>query len=575
MVEVSNSYLATLATPTIAEVASHRDIEYAAFRPAVEPVPYPDSGVLESSEWEFVDVKKTPPVIERDNGYLAERATVGAETWWESFHVIPRDFDFGNLLSTQTSPIEVYSAFRRDDQDWTAFVNNAGAGVSITGLPSFPQTFVPQSNAGLTLELVVSPSGQPNVDTTLDFVFGTVPQTVEVPIILSRVVLWSVRPELPFTERLQWLTEVMEHIDGTEQRHSARKNPRQQFEWDFILEDDGIERSFFHNVFFDWQGRIFGLPLWFEATRLTQAVTAGDTTLNVASTANADYRVGGLIVVFDGTNFDVLELDSLTATSLTTVGPTQNNYSVGVQVMPLRTGYVRRQVQGSRFVSGAARMSVVFTVDDNDADLADVSAWSSYNSKVLIDGCNSVRGTMSETFDREIVFFDHQIGVPSFTTPWDTGKRISQLGLLAKGQAGLWEVRQLLHALRGKQVSFYCSSFTNDFVVDGDVPAGTIINVKHCGYTQFVQNRQPRNVIRIVYNNGDPDDIREIVGSSEVDADTEALTLDMAVAAHSASEVEKIMYVEKVRWDSDSLTIRHELGDTTKRITGPIRTVFE
>ena len=54
-----------------------------------------------------------------------------------------------------------------------------------------------------------------------------------------------------------------------------------------------------------------------------------------------------------------------------------------------------------------------------------------------------------------------------------------------------------------------------------------------------------------------------------------AFTLDSAIAVHTAAQVAKIMLVEKVRWDSDEINIRHEIGDTTTRITGPIKTVLE
>lgn len=512
---------------------------------------------------------------ERSNGEVQDRAQPTYENWWESFHVIPRSFAFGNILSSQTQSMEIYSAYRDEDHNWTSFVNNAGAGITITGQPVLPHLFVPQSSGGLTLELNVSTSGQPVVDTTLDFVFD-VPQTVMVPITLKRVVLFSIQPELPYTERLQWLTEVLAHVDGTEQRISARKNPRQSFEWDFIMED-GLERSFFHNILFDWQARVFGLPMWKELTRSSSAITAGDTTITVKSTAFADYRVGGLFLVFtDRNTFDVLELDSTPGpTSLVATSGTNNSYPSGALVMPLRTGTAKANIRSSRYVMGQAKTSILFTVDDNDVDLSDLSAWNSYDGKLLVDTCNSVRGQMAEEFQQDIIELDPGIGLREQASPWANGKRVHQLALLAKGSQGLWEVRQMLHAVRGKQISFYVPTFTKDFEPTGPIPAGSQIDVKNVGYTQFVQNRQPRNVIRIEFNNGDADEIREILSSVEVDATTETLTVDTAVSAHALSEIKRMSLVEKVRWDSDSITIRHEIGDTTTRITGPVKTVFD
>jgi hypothetical protein len=576
VVERNNGYIATDGEPLAAEVPFRKDYVYVGQRPfltvTVDQPSTLSQNLPQGRGVETVD-PAAPAANTRNNGYIAEGATVGWETWFESFHVIPREFHFGNLLSTQLVPIEVYSAYRRDNHTWTAWVNNAGIGTSILGIPTFPHTFVPQSNGGLSMTLQVTTNGPPVVDTDLEFIFDT--QTILTPITLKRVVLFGVRPELPFTERLRWFTEVLGHINGTEQRISARKNPRQVFEWDFILED-GAERSYFHNVLFQWQPRIFGLPVWFERTRATAAIAANATTVNVQHTNFADYRVGGLVLVFkDRSTFDVLELASLTSTSLTFVTGVLNSYPTGTAVMPLRTGTTKRALDGSRFVVGAARLKIMFEVLDNDISIASTAAFPSFNSKVHINGCNSVRGEMSEQFETDIVVFDNEVGIPIQSTPWDVGKRLSQLALLTKGRQALWEARQLLHALRGKQVSFYVSSFTHDFTIDSAILAGTLINVANVGYTQFVQNRQPRNVIRITYNDGSPDDIRTIVSSSVVDATREALTLNSAIGAHAQSAVKKIMYVEKVRWDSDEILIRHEAGDRVQRITGPIKTVFE
>ena len=578
MVEVDNTglALANIAGPHTARKAA----AYKRTRP--RPVGTVDDPLAVSENLLQIDAfdsggfgPPAPPLTERSNTEKAQYANPAFETWWESMHVIPRRFDFGNLLSSQSAPVEIYSAFRRLDQNYTSFVNNGGAGITISGQPGFPFTFVPQSDGGLTLSVEVSTSGQPVVDTTLDWVFSTVPQTILTPITLRRVVLFSIQPELPFTERLQWLTEVLEHVDGTEQRVSGRKSPRQIFEWDFIMED-GPERAFFHNVLFDWQAFVFGLPVWSELTRINSAVTAGDMTITVQSTDFADYRVGGLFLIFDDKDtFDVIELDSLTPTSLVGTSGTNNSYATGTFVMPLRVGTAKSQISGSRFVSGDAKLRILFTVTENDVDLADLSAWNSYNSKLLINGCNSVRGQMSETFVRDIIEMDNPHGLRAQDSPWAQGKRRTQLALLAKGAEGLWDVRQMLYSIRGKQTSFYADSFTEDFTIDGDIAAGTLIDVVNVGYTQFAQSRQPRNVIRIQYNNGDADDIREILSSIIVDATRESLTLDSSVATHTAAQVKKISYVERVRFDSDNIIIRHEIGDTTTRITSPIKTVFD
>lgn len=523
--------------------------------------------------------KSTTPPVNRNNAVRGDFDTYAAD-WFETFHVIPRRLDLGNILSTQQNSFEVYSAFRRVAHDWDSFVNNAGAGVAMLNLPTFPKTFQPQSAGGLNLILEVSTAGVPNVDSTLDFVFD-VPLTTLVPLTLKRVVLFAVQPERPYAEFLEWLTDVIPHKDGSEQRISPRKNPRQIFEWSLVLED-GAERSRLHNILFDWQSRIFGIPIWHELTRATVAIPVGATTINVQTTSFADYRTTGsnLVLIYqDQTTFDVLPLSAIGATTLTLSSPTLNAFGVGALVCPLRTGRAKSSMSGGRFPSAAATLQARLTVEDNDVDLADASAFSTYKSKVLLDGFNGVRNTMPEVFQRSVLVVDGEVGLVSQGSSWDKGKRVTAKTFLAGGKQGTWEARGVLHTLRGRQVSFYLPSFSEDLTVTQSLNSGSAtMTVTNVGYSQFVRERQPRNEVRVVFEDsvGQAPLLRTVLSSVEVDATEETLTLDDTwPSTFTAADVKRVEFVEKLRFDSDRIRFDHELGERLTRISAPVKTVFE
>lgn len=497
--------------------------------------------------------------------------------FFEKFHVRPGSFVLGNLVSTQQIAVVVYSAYRHSTHTWDAFVNNAGAGVTLLNAPSLPTSFLPQT--GLTnLLLEVGPNGPPHVDTTLDFVFDEM--TISPIIQLDRVVLFDVQPELPYTEVLEFLTEVMTHKDGSEMRPSLRKNPRQLFEWDIIM-PEGRERSRIHNLLFDWQARIFGVPQWHEATFTSAAVAINDLTINVRSTSFADYRVGGLVLIYTSfSTFDVLELASSTGTTLTFSTPVLHTYGLNVLVMPLRTGRVRPDIGGLRYPSDAAELRIVFQVLDNDCNLASTAGWSTYNSKVLLDDLNSLNGSgaMDEGFVRNLVVLDNNTGAPSLSSPWDKGKRRSNKTFHAKGKQAVWSVRQLLHALRGRAVSFYIPTFGKDLTPTANLTSGTsTLTISNVGYARYVRERVPLNVIRVVFvNSATTPLLREIIGSSEIDGTTEQLTVDSNwPSTFTPAQVKRIEYVELSRFDSDAIRIRYALGDRSARISAPLITVFD
>lgn len=513
-----------------------------------------------------------PAPVSVDYPALASDRLTPAFDWFEDFHVLPRSIHLGNVVSAVSIPLEVYSAYRDTIEEWLAFTNNAGAGLSLGGQPPLPFAVAPQS--GLSLTVDVSPSGVPRVDTTLDF---EVPEgTIFVPITLDRVTLLALRPELPYVEFLEFLTDVIPHVDGTEQRHSLRAYPRQLFEWELLVEE-GPEAARLDNILFDWQPRIFGVPQWHEMTSTTAAAIVGATTFTVRSTADADYRVGGLVLVYSGDAvYDVLELVSLTSTTVTTASGALNAYPVGSIVAPLRTGVIDRQIDGARHPVNAQFRRVRIVVEDNAADLASTAGFPSLLGKVLLSDANIVRGTFPEVLERAVTVLDGATGRFVQDSNWDRSRRVSQKTFLCRSQAQLWNVRRLLHALRGRQISFYLPTFARDLLPTANLASGqNTLQVAHVGYTQFVRARQPKNLIQILRTDGTTL-TRGIASSSVLDASNETLVVDSAWGSTiTPAQISRVSYIEKVRLESDVIRIDHSIGDRISRVSSPVKVVLE
>lgn len=541
--------------------------------PPTQPVA--DLGIAaESGVWTSTTTNKNtsagltwPPV-------LADQSSAGFD-WFDDFHVVPRSFDFGNLLSDQSTPMEVFSAFRRDYKEWTSYTNNAGTGVLLDGLPSLPTTVSPLS--GVIMSLDVSTSGPPFVDSTLVFVFTGV-GTITVPIEIQRIVFWGLVPELPFTETLEFLTGVYESADATEKRESLRGFPRQAWGYKYFI-DEGTDAQVFENLLFDFQSRTFGVPVLMEDTQTTVAIVVGDTTINVEATAYRDFRVGGLAaVVTSQTTFDVLEISAVTATTLVFTSPTANAYVIGTDVFPLMTCHADKKISGARYQDNLRTLFINFQPTDNVVDLADLTPFSSFNSKLLLDSGNVMTGnTVGESFFEEATVLDGKVGLVFKDPNWDHHKRTHSLTLRAEGRQGIWELRGLIHAIKGRWISFYVVRDSDDLTPDSDLVSGqTSLNVENVGYAQFVRNRQPKNVIRISFVDGSTPLIRTIIGSVSSTTTVDILTLDSTwPATYTPAEISRIEYVEKVRFDTDSMKIKHDRSGNRARLTAPVRAVFE
>ena len=501
---------------------------------------------------------------------------MGQPDWFENFHVVPRSFDFGNILSTQSSPLEVFSGYRKEFRTWSSFVNNAGAGTELVGIPSLPAVLNPLDGYAMTLE--VSTSGNPSVDDDLGFVFDFGSDTINVPIVLNRIVLFPVRPEVPYLERLQFRTDVLPKQSGKEQRIKLRKNPRQFFEWKVRLDDGTFDKGRMDTLLFDWQSRTWGVPMWHESTRLSVSASAGALTLNVDTTANADYRIDGLVMIYSASDvFDVQTISSLTSTTITLKNALLNSFAFGDTVAPLRTANMKSQVGASRFISGDQDLSVSFRVLDNDSELADTTGWSTYKSKVLLDTCNVIRGSsLSETYEQPIIVMDGGVGLTSQDSPWANGKRSTTLTLRASSAAEVWDLRQLLHAFAGRQVSFYVPTFTKDLIATQPLTtASQDLIITNIGYTQFIRNRQPRNHIWLRKTDGSVI-TREITSSTETTSAIETLALNTTWGEDiSLAEIERISYLEEVRFNADDIVIEYARGERQVYVTAPIISTFD
>ena len=515
-----------------------------------------------------------PPFVATDFPAEEVLQASGGYDWFETFHVVPRSFDFGNLLSDQSVPIEVFCSFRRPPQrEWTSFVNNAGAGVTLVGLPSLPTQMDPLS--GIQMTLLVDANGAPFVDDTLDFGFSGI-GTIFVSIMIQRLVLWGLVPESPFRETLSFRTNVKTKEEGKEQRAKMRKNPRQSWDYRYLM-DEGPEAQTLENLLFDFHALNFGVPVWDEDTETTTVTAAAATSIDVGSTEYRDFRVGGFAGIIEGqTIFDVLEITALTATLIDFTTPTTNGYPIGTKVYPMSISRAPARTPGSRYLVNLRNKSIKFTANNNDVDLADLGPFSTFNGKLLLDVGNVVRGqTSPEANVRRLDMIDGQVGRVFQDSAWDRDRRRYQFTMRAAGRQALWEMRGMVHAISGRWKSFYVPTAENAFTPVANLGNGSnTLDVTNVGYTQFVRSRQAKNVIRVTTTDGSVL-LRTILSSTVIDADTEQLTLDGNwPQEYPPAEVLRIEYVEKVRMDTDDVNFDHDQGNIT-RMAVPLITVLE
>ena len=542
-----------------------------------------------------------PAAPEDDHASLSsEDASIGGN-WFEKVHVIPRTrplptfgpIDFGNIISTVERTFELFSALRRQTVVLSTFTNNVGLGVEVPDLPSLPydqEPFTsildPASTPLNPLPLIVraTDDGPATFEDSLDFLYTLGAGTRLLFVTGDRVAVVLVQPSgnnsgvagSGFDEIMEFATDIQPATGGKEKRDSFRDRPRQILDWTFSMQD--LDRQCLQSLLFENQSRVFAVPVWWEQVKLTAAITGGATSTALTEDLTfVDMRVGGLAVVFkDKKVFDVLTVLSKTANSVIFESTIQNGFAVGDLVVPVRLAHAQRSIGAVRFPVTLEEFRIRFRVIDNHTGVPapSTAAFSSYLGKVLLDDCNLLQGNFGESYERRIFVFDNESGLVQQDSPWDHGKRTSQKGFRVGSRQQLYELRQLLIALRGRQVSWWIPTFIEDLTATQDlVVSESTIDIANVGYTRFIQSREYKKTFRITFTDG-TSLIRVVQSSTELPADEERLTLnDTWPIGRTVSQIVRIEFLELSRFDTDSIRIRHQTIIGRAQVIAPVRTV--
>ena len=518
-----------------------------------------------------------------------------AEDWFDRVHILPRTkIAFGNIITLIEEDYEIFSAFRDELVILNAITNNATPGVDLPTvvppvlLPSLSSILDPTStdnSAGAGLGVLVMTkvqalqNGLPSFDTNIDFVFLPPSNSVSLFVSGTRVVFIPMHFGAPAEEVLGFLTDIIESLDGREQRIALRKNPRQKFEVTYAL--DGNDRQRMQAILFDWMDKTFGLPLWHENVRLTASVPPGTTIYPVSGADDCDFRVGGMAVVFqDNETFDVISIIAKTDNTITASDPSVNGYSAGAYLMPLRIAVIRRVVEGNKSLVNLETFFVEYEVIDNDtgapAGTTVPGFWTIYNTRVLFKQCNFVDGqTVPVSHSKRVYLIDNMTGRISLSSTWDRGKKAHQKGFSLHSRAEILQFRKLLSGLRGSQKAFYIPSFSDDLTPNTPLLMGAAtMDIAAIDYVRFVRNRFPMTIFEIHFTDGSSL-LRTIINSATISSSTERLTLDDTwPVGRAVSEVERIEFYDLVRFDTDEFKMSYlRIGNAT--CVAPVIRVFD
>lgn len=365
--------------------------------------------------------------------------------------------------------------------------------------------------------------------------------------------LWPHRPNGEVVERLEWKSDVLSTFDGGEQRIDLRAFPRRRFEFGSSMSNRARREA--ENLLYAWQGLKFGLPLWMDGEPLASNVAAASTVIPV-TTDTRDYHVGGLVALIrDERTFEIAEIDSLAADSVTTVQARAQGFTAGLtSVTPVRVGQLPDDVTIARFTGGDGSLLLQWEcVDDSAWPAAVESTYRSY--PVLATKPNWTEDVQQKQV-RKLGRIDPQVGKRVWDEESSGAIAVQTHRWLLDGRSEIGAFRSWLYARRGRVSAFWIPSFAQDFSVVATIgPAATTIDVEHSNYSARVGQGINRRDIRIELLNGTVYH-RRITGSAELGADTERLVIDSALGATvNPADVGVVCFMQLSRLESDAVEL--------------------
>ena len=466
------------------------------------------------------------------------------DDYYNRIHVNPSTIALGNLLSSQVRNVEVWNSYF-SSKILSSLSRSGTDGIALTEPASPPTTFA--ALEARTYVLNINTNGSPVINAVYTFNFPDESPTLTVA--GRRVVVWPFLPQTRHNESLEWKTDIISTFNN-EQRLALRSEPRQEFTYDFQIDEYQFSRA--KAISTQWAHRVYGIAAWAETTYVG-ALRAGATAVSF-DTANADYRANDLFLIWESdTKFETVENVEVLADRLNLVLPLENDYTKAY-VAPMRFARTLRGMDYRRRSNVYATARGTFLVTQN-VDLGATVGYDKYRSKDVIPDQTIIVSDPRERISRAVDMFDNGSGpiAVEIRNSWVNSTKMITFDTDTRAQR--WAARQWIHSRRGRQKAFWLPSWNRDLNSLVNASAAAIsLTCAPIGYPLYYGVKD----IMIQLTDGSRYYNRVLSATTDGNGN-EVLSLENAIGVDlPVSAINMICFMSHVRFDTDKIDIRHD-----------------
>lgn len=391
--------------------------------------------------------------------------------WYYRIHVIPASIVFPNISSDVEDTYLIWNAWF-EAKSLTYVTDDTGGNVVLTDENAVEYSSLDMLNLGylgsMTMTATATEEGDHSFDITHTWTVGDEVQTVEIS--GTRILLFPWRPQKNVQEKLTWMTQIIDSLQATvEQRICLTKIPKQFFSFEFVIDDEQAQSKLDALLAVSLQ-RYFALPVWSEGTDFAgMTITAGDTALTI-DTSYADYRDGGIAVIWQSnTACEIVPILSVAAGALTLASSVVGNYSGPVTIAPALAAFCFGTASKLDNYLGSSVFTITFRIVNTVAVTGYVPDAELDGLPIILNSYSDDSGEIRESISPQITITDFETGAFEIYDDKTYIKGSRSLRFYNDTPQECWHFRQLLHNRYGRQKPALIPTYKNDMNLNSSI----------------------------------------------------------------------------------------------------------
>lgn len=361
--------------------------------------------------------------------------------------------------------------------------------------------------------------------------------------------------EAPIKETYEFVTDIIETFNGTEERHKMRGVPKQTFNYTLVADKSNSQEFLTQlqgNIRRDW-----AIPIWTEIQKINE-VKEGDLSLVVDEFA-LDFVVGNSVYIYNFCSSGWLAFDIVKRVGneifLNEPFPKgmKNFYA-----LPLKRAWIKGSVSKDTNGISSKPQATFVMYDVSNVPGNEFEVFNKHPLLNLPTMLNSGSTSRTVTMRQDLADFD--TGVVEWRTTWKKSRYVTDMSVLMTSAKDVFKTKQLLFTQGGKHLSFWLPTYESVVSVVNIVGSELIckkgnIELNEIPFNLCLHHANSITPVTIVDFEDFGENFVKLVASKNIDVDFSSLNL--------------VSYLKLNRFDSDSFSFEH-LAGVEKRLTTTI-----